>query len=142
MWRTVLSARRTRLSKYSFSFSHEILSSQRSGEKANRSPSWFFYTSSVGPILIFFSNVTTLCLPADLADLPLVKFDVSCNKVSTIPVCYRNMKQLQSLQLENNPLQSPPAQVRPPICTTVIYKAEASVVLQVSQWSLNVCQFF
>lgn len=47
----------------------------------------------------------------DLADLPLVKFDFSCNKVSTIPVCYRKMTQLQSLQLENNPLQSPPAQV-------------------------------
>lgn len=47
----------------------------------------------------------------DVADLPLVKFDFSCNKVSTIPVCYRKMTQLQSLQLENNPLQSPPAQV-------------------------------
>uniref|UniRef100_A0A1A7X945 Leucine-rich repeats and calponin homology (CH) domain containing 1 n=1 Tax=Iconisemion striatum TaxID=60296 RepID=A0A1A7X945_9TELE len=53
-----------------------------------------------------------LCvLPEDLADLPLVKFDFSCNKVSTIPVCYRKMKQLQLLQLENNPLQSPPAQI-------------------------------
>ncbi|XP_057191298.1 leucine-rich repeat and calponin homology domain-containing protein 1 isoform X4 [Triplophysa rosa] len=53
-----------------------------------------------------------LCvLPEDLADLPLVKFDLSCNKVSTIPVCYRKMTQLQSLQLENNPLQSPPAQI-------------------------------
>ncbi|XP_041807441.1 leucine-rich repeat and calponin homology domain-containing protein 1 isoform X4 [Chelmon rostratus] len=53
-----------------------------------------------------------LCvLPEDLADLPLVKFDFSCNKVSTIPVCYRKMKQLQCLQLENNPLQSPPAQI-------------------------------
>lgn len=52
--------------------------------------------------------------PADLADLPLVKFDFSCNKVSTIPVCYMKMKQLQSLQLENNPLQSPPAQVEKP----------------------------
>lgn len=52
-----------------------------------------------------------LCPLADLADLPLVKFDFSCNKVSTIPVCYRKMRQLQSLQLENNPLQSPPAQV-------------------------------
>uniref|UniRef100_A0A3B4BRH9 Calponin-homology (CH) domain-containing protein n=1 Tax=Pygocentrus nattereri TaxID=42514 RepID=A0A3B4BRH9_PYGNA len=50
-------------------------------------------------------------LPEDLADLPLVKFDFSCNKVSTIPVCYRKMTQLQSLQLENNPLQSPPAQI-------------------------------
>ncbi|XP_034041671.1 leucine-rich repeat and calponin homology domain-containing protein 1 isoform X1 [Thalassophryne amazonica] len=53
-----------------------------------------------------------LCvLPDDLADLPLVKFDFSCNKVSTIPVRYRKMKQLQCLQLENNPLQSPPAQI-------------------------------
>ncbi|XP_068079730.1 leucine-rich repeat and calponin homology domain-containing protein 1 isoform X6 [Danio rerio] len=53
-----------------------------------------------------------LCvLPEDLADLPLVKFDFCCNKVSTIPVCYRKMTQLQSLQLENNPLQSPPAQI-------------------------------
>ncbi|XP_067266700.1 leucine-rich repeat and calponin homology domain-containing protein 1 isoform X2 [Chanodichthys erythropterus] len=53
-----------------------------------------------------------LCvLPEDLADLPLVKFDFSCNKVSTIPVCYRKMTQLQSLQLEINPLQSPPAQI-------------------------------
>nr|XP_055071692.1 leucine-rich repeat and calponin homology domain-containing protein 1 isoform X6 [Misgurnus anguillicaudatus] len=53
-----------------------------------------------------------LCvLPEDLSDLPLVKFDFSCNKVSTIPVCYRKMTQLQSLQLENNPLQSPPAQI-------------------------------
>ncbi|XP_038862935.1 leucine-rich repeat and calponin homology domain-containing protein 1-like isoform X3 [Salvelinus namaycush] len=53
-----------------------------------------------------------LCvLPEDLAELPLVKFDFSCNKVSTIPVCYRKMSQLQSLQLENNPLQSPPAQI-------------------------------
>ncbi|KAF7709783.1 leucine-rich repeat and calponin homology domain-containing protein 1 isoform X6 [Silurus meridionalis] len=53
-----------------------------------------------------------LCvLPEDLADLPLVKFDFSCNKVSTIPICYRKMTQLQSLHLENNPLQSPPAQI-------------------------------
>ncbi|MFT7818195.1 leucine-rich repeat and calponin homology domain-containing protein 1 isoform X1 [Arapaima gigas] len=53
-----------------------------------------------------------LCvLPEDLAELPLVKFDFSCNKVSTIPTCYRKMVQLQCLQLENNPLQSPPAQI-------------------------------
>ncbi|XP_023687535.1 leucine-rich repeat and calponin homology domain-containing protein 1 isoform X2 [Paramormyrops kingsleyae] len=53
-----------------------------------------------------------LCiLPEDLAELPLVKFDFSCNKVSSIPICYRKMVQLQSLQLENNPLQNPPAQI-------------------------------
>ncbi|KTG33336.1 hypothetical protein cypCar_00015287 [Cyprinus carpio] len=56
-----------------------------------------------------FSFVTIY--KVDVADLPLVKFDFSCNKVSTIPVCYRKMTQLQSLQLENNPLQSPPAQI-------------------------------
>ncbi|KAM6970597.1 leucine-rich repeat and calponin homology domain-containing protein 1 [Aplochiton taeniatus] len=53
-----------------------------------------------------------LCvLPEDLVELPLVKFDFSCNKVSTIPVSYRKMKHLQTLQLDNNPLQSPPAQI-------------------------------
>ncbi|XP_006639268.2 leucine-rich repeat and calponin homology domain-containing protein 1 isoform X5 [Lepisosteus oculatus] len=50
-------------------------------------------------------------LPEDLVELPLVKFDFSCNKVSVIPICYRKMVQLQSLQLENNPLQNPPAQI-------------------------------
>ena len=48
----------------------------------------------------------------ELVDLPLVKFDFSCNKVLVIPICFREMKQLQVLLLENNPLQSPPAQVR------------------------------
>ena len=54
-----------------------------------------------------------------LAELPLVTFDFSCNKVSTIPVCYRRMKHLQSLQLEHNPLQSPPAQVFLQACTVL-----------------------
>ncbi|XP_077583793.1 leucine-rich repeat and calponin homology domain-containing protein 1 isoform X2 [Stigmatopora nigra] len=53
-----------------------------------------------------------LCvLPEDLSDLPLVKLDFSCNKVSTIPLSYRKMTHLQVLRLENNPLQSPPAQI-------------------------------
>ncbi|XP_064165886.1 leucine-rich repeat and calponin homology domain-containing protein 1-like isoform X2 [Anguilla rostrata] len=53
-----------------------------------------------------------LCvLPEGLAELPLVKLDVSCNKVSTVPTCFRKMVHLQSLRLENNPLQSPPAQI-------------------------------
>ncbi|XP_025049676.1 leucine-rich repeat and calponin homology domain-containing protein 1 [Alligator sinensis] len=50
-------------------------------------------------------------LPQELVDLPLVKFDFSCNKVLVIPVCFRKMMQLQILLLENNPLQSPPAQI-------------------------------
>ncbi|TFK07588.1 integrin alpha-10 [Platysternon megacephalum] len=50
-------------------------------------------------------------LPQELIELPLVKFDFSCNKVLVIPICFRNMVQLQVLLLENNPLQSPPAQI-------------------------------
>ncbi|KGL84503.1 Leucine-rich repeat and calponin homology domain-containing protein 1, partial [Tinamus guttatus] len=50
-------------------------------------------------------------LPQELVQLPLVKFDFSCNKVLVIPLCFRKMVQLQVLLLENNPLQSPPAQI-------------------------------
>ncbi|XP_053115457.1 leucine-rich repeat and calponin homology domain-containing protein 4 isoform X2 [Hemicordylus capensis] len=50
-------------------------------------------------------------LPEELADLPLVRLDISCNRVARIPVCYRHLRHLQSILLENNPLQFPPAQV-------------------------------
>ncbi|XP_029795345.1 leucine-rich repeat and calponin homology domain-containing protein 3 isoform X5 [Suricata suricatta] len=50
-------------------------------------------------------------LPDELAELPLIRFDFSCNKVTTIPVCYRNLRHLQMITLDNNPLQSPPAQI-------------------------------
>ncbi|XP_067419226.1 leucine-rich repeat and calponin homology domain-containing protein 1 isoform X2 [Emydura macquarii macquarii] len=50
-------------------------------------------------------------LPQELVELPLVKFDFSCNEVLVIPICFRKMVQLQILLLENNPLQSPPAQI-------------------------------
>lgn len=50
-------------------------------------------------------------LPEELADLPLVRLDFSCNKVISIPVCYRNLRHLQAIILDNNPLQSPPAQI-------------------------------
>ncbi|KAL2096221.1 hypothetical protein ACEWY4_008369 [Coilia grayii] len=50
-------------------------------------------------------------LPPELAELPLVRLDFSCNKVTSIPVCYRNLRHLQSIVLDNNPLQSPPAQI-------------------------------
>nr|DBA26321.1 TPA: hypothetical protein GDO54_010597 [Pyxicephalus adspersus] len=52
-----------------------------------------------------------LQLPEELADLPLVRLDFSCNKVTVIPVCYRNLRHLQTIILDNNPLQSPPAQI-------------------------------
>uniref|UniRef100_A0A8B9BT97 Leucine rich repeats and calponin homology domain containing 3 n=1 Tax=Anser brachyrhynchus TaxID=132585 RepID=A0A8B9BT97_9AVES len=48
---------------------------------------------------------------AELAELPLIRLDFSCNKITTIPVCYRNLRHLQTIMLENNPLQSPPAQI-------------------------------
>uniref|UniRef100_A0A1A8QAC5 Leucine-rich repeats and calponin homology (CH) domain containing 3 n=1 Tax=Nothobranchius pienaari TaxID=704102 RepID=A0A1A8QAC5_9TELE len=50
-------------------------------------------------------------LPPELAGLPLVRLDFSCNKVTSIPLCYRRLTQLQSIMLDNNPLQSPPAQI-------------------------------
>ncbi|XP_067102289.1 DISP complex protein LRCH3 isoform X3 [Osmerus mordax] len=50
-------------------------------------------------------------LPPELAELPLVRLDFSCNKVTSIPVCYRNLRHLQSIVLDNNPLQTPPAQI-------------------------------
>ncbi|XP_053563987.1 leucine-rich repeat and calponin homology domain-containing protein 1 [Bombina bombina] len=50
-------------------------------------------------------------LPQEIVDLPLVKFDFSCNKVLVLPLCFRKMVHLQVLVLENNPLQSPPAQI-------------------------------
>ncbi|KAI2533262.1 leucine rich repeats and calponin homology domain containing 3 [Homo sapiens] len=48
---------------------------------------------------------------AELAELPLIRLDFSCNKITTIPVCYRNLRHLQTITLDNNPLQSPPAQI-------------------------------
>ncbi|XP_005751688.1 DISP complex protein LRCH3 isoform X3 [Maylandia zebra] len=50
-------------------------------------------------------------LPPELAELPLVRLDFSCNKVTSIPVCYRRLTQLQTIVLDNNPLQTPPAQI-------------------------------
>lgn len=50
-------------------------------------------------------------LPEELAELPLVRLDISCNRITRIPVCYRHLRHLQSILLDNNPLQSPPAQI-------------------------------
>lgn len=56
--------------------------------------------------LTFFFHFWT-----ELGDLPLVKLDFSCNKVTEIPICYRKLHHLQVIILDNNPLQVPPAQV-------------------------------
>ncbi|XP_029400228.1 leucine-rich repeat and calponin homology domain-containing protein 3 isoform X6 [Mus pahari] len=50
-------------------------------------------------------------LPEELAEVPLIRLDFSCNKITVIPVCYRNLRHLQVITLDNNPLQSPPAQI-------------------------------
>uniref|UniRef100_A0A8C5LSH2 Calponin-homology (CH) domain-containing protein n=1 Tax=Leptobrachium leishanense TaxID=445787 RepID=A0A8C5LSH2_9ANUR len=50
-------------------------------------------------------------LPEELAELPLTRLDFSCNRVTHIPVCYRHLRHLHSVILDNNPLQFPPAQV-------------------------------
>ncbi|XP_074424212.1 leucine-rich repeat and calponin homology domain-containing protein 4 isoform X3 [Larus michahellis] len=50
-------------------------------------------------------------LPEELSELPLVRLDFSCNRVVTIPRCYRRLRHLQIILADNNPLQSPPAQI-------------------------------
>lgn len=47
----------------------------------------------------------------EFSHLPLIRLDFSCNKITEIPISYRKLKQLQHIVLDNNPMQSPPAQV-------------------------------
>ncbi|KAM9497650.1 leucine-rich repeat and calponin homology domain-containing protein 2-like isoform 3-T3 [Salvelinus alpinus] len=59
-------------------------------------------------------NIRRNCLhmlPEELADLPLTRLDFSCNKITEIPPVYRRLRQLQHIILDNNPMQSPPAQI-------------------------------
>uniref|UniRef100_A0A672G6T1 Calponin-homology (CH) domain-containing protein n=1 Tax=Salarias fasciatus TaxID=181472 RepID=A0A672G6T1_SALFA len=59
-------------------------------------------------------NIRKNCLhmlPEELADLPLIRLDFSCNKITEIPPAYRKLRQLQHIILDNNPMQSPPAQI-------------------------------
>uniref|UniRef100_A0A7N8X5Z8 Leucine-rich repeats and calponin homology (CH) domain containing 2 n=1 Tax=Mastacembelus armatus TaxID=205130 RepID=A0A7N8X5Z8_9TELE len=59
-------------------------------------------------------NIRKNCLhmlPEELADLPLIRLDFSCNKITEIPPGYRKLRQLQHIILDNNPMQSPPAQI-------------------------------
>ncbi|XP_068164091.1 leucine-rich repeat and calponin homology domain-containing protein 4 isoform X2 [Antennarius striatus] len=50
-------------------------------------------------------------LPEEISELPLVRLDVSCNRISSVPLCYRHLRHLQSISMDNNPLQMPPAQI-------------------------------
>ncbi|CAL8276611.1 unnamed protein product [Arctogadus glacialis] len=59
-------------------------------------------------------NIRKNCLhilPEELSDLPLIRLDFSCNKITEIPTAYRKLRQLQHIVLDNNPMQSPPAQI-------------------------------
>uniref|UniRef100_A0A8C5FFZ5 Leucine-rich repeats and calponin homology (CH) domain containing 2 n=1 Tax=Gadus morhua TaxID=8049 RepID=A0A8C5FFZ5_GADMO len=59
-------------------------------------------------------NIRKNCLhmlPEELSDLPLIRLDFSCNKITEIPIAYRKLRQLQHIVLDNNPMQSPPAQI-------------------------------
>ncbi|KAJ4930036.1 hypothetical protein JOQ06_019052 [Pogonophryne albipinna] len=59
-------------------------------------------------------NIRRNCLhmlPEELSDLPLIRLDFSCNKITEIPPAYRKLRQLQHIILDNNPMQSPPAQI-------------------------------
>ncbi|XP_029381713.1 leucine-rich repeat and calponin homology domain-containing protein 4 isoform X2 [Echeneis naucrates] len=55
------------------------------------------------------NQLTTL--PEEISELPLVRLDVSCNRISHVPLCYRHLRHLQSISLDNNPLRMPPAQI-------------------------------
>lgn len=48
----------------------------------------------------------------EMCKLKLVKLDFSCNRITVIPTTFRFLTTLSDLVLDNNPLQSPPAQVR------------------------------
>ncbi|XP_037117888.1 leucine-rich repeat and calponin homology domain-containing protein 4 isoform X1 [Syngnathus acus] len=50
-------------------------------------------------------------LPEEISELPLVRLDASCNRITRLPLCYRHLRHLQSISLDNNPLQMPPAQI-------------------------------
>ncbi|KAG8428860.1 hypothetical protein GDO86_019128, partial [Hymenochirus boettgeri] len=50
-------------------------------------------------------------LPEEMSELPLTRLDLSCNRITHIPICYRHLRHLQTVLLDNNPLQYPPAQV-------------------------------
>ncbi|XP_077355121.1 leucine-rich repeat and calponin homology domain-containing protein 4 isoform X3 [Festucalex cinctus] len=50
-------------------------------------------------------------LPEEISELPLVRLDASCNRITQLPLCYRHLRHLQTISLDNNPLQMPPAQI-------------------------------
>lgn len=60
-------------------------------------------------------NLLIFRLVSDIDSLNLESLDVSCNRIATLPVELRLMKNLVNLVLDSNPLTSPPASVSSPI---------------------------
>jgi len=50
-------------------------------------------------------------LPKEISQLKLVNFDCTSNRISKLPLCFREMVTLIDLLVENNPLEVPPAHV-------------------------------
>jgi Leucine-rich repeat (LRR) protein len=50
-------------------------------------------------------------LPKEIAQLKLVNFDCSSNRLSKLPLCFREMVSLIDLVVDHNPLEVPPAHV-------------------------------
>ena len=69
-------------------------------------------------VMLFLS---THYLFTELCQLKLRRLDMSDNRISKLPNEYRHLDSLDQLQLQNNPLVSPPAQVK-----TIQYSAEVS----------------
>lgn len=59
--------------------------------------------------MIFVCFNVQICI--DLCHLHLITLDVSCNRIASLPVELRLMTELVSLELQSNPLTSPPASV-------------------------------
>eukprot|EP00079_Xenopus_tropicalis_P018634 XP_004920714.2 PREDICTED: leucine-rich repeat and calponin homology domain-containing protein 4 [Xenopus tropicalis] len=50
-------------------------------------------------------------LPEELSELPLIRLDLSCNRITHIPVCYRHLRHLQTVILCHCVTLHPPAQI-------------------------------
>lgn len=55
-------------------------------------------------------KISIICL--ELCNLKLIQFDCSFNRIVRLPLNLREMVSLIELNVENNPLESPPASVR------------------------------
>ena len=50
-------------------------------------------------------------IPDEIGKLDLIYLDASANKISTIPLCFQDMKELENVNFNYNPLTSPPLSI-------------------------------